>query len=40
MEEKYQTEGMKEANALSSPASKRYAKNIDLSNDLIRTYDK
>ena len=38
--QEYQTEGMREANALSSPASKRYAKNIDLSNDLMRTYDK
>ena len=37
--QEYQVEGMKEANALSSPASKRYAKGIELSNDLVRAYD-
>ncbi len=37
--QEYQVEGMKEANALSSPASKRYAKGIELSNDLSRAYD-
>ena len=37
--QEYQVEGMKEANALSSPASKRYAKGIELSNDLTRAYD-
>jgi len=37
--QEYQVEGMEEANALSSPASKRYAKGIKLSNDLVRAYD-
>ena len=35
----YQVEGMREANVLSSPASKRYAKGIEISNDLTRAYD-
>jgi len=37
--QEYQVEGMEEANALSSPASKRHAKGIELSNDLVRAYD-
>ena len=37
--QEYQVEGMREKNALSSPASKRYAKGIELSNDLSRAYD-
>jgi len=37
--QEYQVEGMREKNALSSPASKRYAKGIELSNDLVRAYD-
>ena len=37
--QEYQVEGMREANALSSPASKRYAKGIEISNDLTRAYD-
>jgi hypothetical protein len=37
--QEYQIKGMEKANALSSPASKRYAKGIELSNDLVRAYD-
>jgi len=37
--QEYQVEGMREKNVLSSPASKRYAKGIEISNDLTRAYD-
>ena len=37
--QEYQVEGMREKNSLSSPASKRYAKGIEISNDLTRAYD-